>query len=123
MTHIPLDTKYLLITLESKKDRRFAGINRLCRLLDKQPGFHHHRWENKPLSLRGRPALKWALVNGHGPRDAARISSGKLALNAGRLILPRRAHLYLLGCYQGKEAIIKTWAKKTRVPLRRVRGG
>ena len=121
MTQIPKGTKYLVITL-SNEDGRFSGISRLSRLLGKKPSFFHLVWENRTLDLRKRLALKWVLVNGHGPQDAARISSGNLALDAGQLVLPRRAHLYLPACYQGKETIIQTWAAESGVTASQVHG-
>jgi hypothetical protein len=122
MTLIPLGTKYLVITLESKQDSRFIGINRLGRLLGKGRRFHHLSFHQELPSLKWRRNLQWVLINGHGPEDAARISSGDLALQAGQLLLPPDTHLYLTACYQGREATRRQWANMTGLPAHQVHG-
>ena len=120
MALIPYGTRYLIVTCSHPDDRQFRGIFRVCRLLHKQKGTHHLPWQGGDLSLAGRKTLKWVAISGHGAEHTARLSDGTGDENSntlcpGDLAIPCRTHLFLLGCYQGKDAVRKQWSRGTGI--------
>ena len=120
MALIPYGTRYLIITCFHSDDRQFGGIYRVSRLFHKKKGTHHLLWQGGNLPLSGRKTLEWVAISGHGAENTARLSDGTGDENVntlcpGDLTIPCRTHLFLLGCYQGKNAIRKQWSRETGI--------
>jgi len=113
----------LLLSCADPAEKQFAGLRRLMvRLASESRGLTFREWQGRPLDFRRSWRLSTVLVSGHGARDQAAFRSPRGDLTPDKLRLPRRARLYLLGCYQGRPELRGAWAAGTGLPEERVRG-
>lgn len=113
----------LLLACTDPEAKQFAGLRRLMvRLASGSRGLVHWDWRGQALDFRRRRSLALVLISGHGAQDRAAFRGPRGSLIPEKLRLPRRARLYLLGCYQGRADLRKAWAAGTGLAEARVRG-
>ncbi len=120
---VPYGTHSLFVTCNDREEKQFRGISRLLRRLSAARDTCTLSWPGGSLELGARRVLSRVLVSGHGSEDLPGfgLASGA-GLRPGSLSLPRYAHLYLMGCFQGREDWLLSWARGSGVPRERVFG-
>lgn len=119
--NIPGGTASLFISCADPAQKQFAGIRRLMPLLAAAPAACFLDWPGEVLDLTRRKSLRWVLISGHGSDEEACIT-GKVSLEPADLRLPAKSLLYLLGCYQGREDLRRTWALSAGLSRQNVHG-
>ena len=113
---VPYGTRSLLITCTDSKEKQFRGIHQLLRQLAEHPASYLLDWRGGVLDLARRRVLVRVLISGHGQENTAGFElSSKRGLRPQDLRLPHNTKLYLVGCFQGREALRKNWALGTGV--------
>jgi hypothetical protein len=120
---VPYGTRSLFITCADGKQKQFRGIRQILRNLAKHPASSLIDWKGGVLDLDRRRVLVRVLVSGHGHENTAGIElSSKRELRPRDLRLPHNTKLYLMGCFQGREQLLRNWALGTGVAMDRVYG-
>ncbi len=113
---VPYGTRSLFITCADSKEKQFRGIHQLLRQLAEHTASYLLDWRGGVLDLDGRRVLVRVLISGHGHENTAGFElSSKRGLRPQDLRLPHTTKLYLVGCFQGREALRKNWALGTGV--------
>ena len=112
----------LLLACADPEEKQFAGLRRLmARLARESRGLLHLQWQGGALDLRRR-RLGPVLISGHGAPDQAAFRGPAGSLTPEKLLLPKGAGLYLLGCYQGRPDLRRAWAAGTGLAEEQVHG-
>jgi hypothetical protein len=120
---VPYGTRSLFITCTDSKDKQFRGIRQILRNLAELPASCFIDWSGGVLDLDSRRVLVRVLISGHGRENTAGIElSSKRGLRPQDLRLPHNTKLYLMGCFQGREQLRRTWAFETGIALDGVYG-
>jgi len=120
---VPYGTRSLFITCAGGEEKQFRGIRRIFRNLAEDPASHLLEWRCGALDMDRRRVLARVLISGHGHESSAGFDlSSKRALRPRDLRLPHGAKLYLVGCFQGREHLRRSWALATGVALEGVYG-
>lgn len=130
MNTLPCGIRCLIISCFDPGETQFGGIADIAGELARRiPRLHALRWQGKTLNRRGeslnlrrRRTLSAVIVSGHGAEYGARLQAAASDFSPGCLLLPPRARLYLLACYQGKAAQLSAWARGTGIALEQVYG-
>ncbi len=120
---VPYGARSLFITCADSKEKQFRGIRQILRNLAEHPASYLIDWRGGVLDLNRRRVLVRVLISGHGHENTAGFElSSKQGLQPQDLRLPNNAKLYLMGCFQGREALRRNWALGTEVALDGVYG-
>jgi hypothetical protein len=115
--------KALFLGCTDPTQKQFAGLRRLMlRLAAELPGLVYREWQGRAARCRWRLRLGTVLLSGHGSPERAAFCSPLGLLTPQSLRLPRRARLYLLGCYQGRPDLLEAWAAGSGLAPEQVRG-
>jgi hypothetical protein len=120
---VPYGTHNLFITCIAPEEKQFRGISRLLRRLSAARDTCSLSWPGGFLELSRRRVLSRVLVSGHGGEELPGFGlTSEAGLRPGSLGLPHYAHLYLMGCFQGREDWLLRWARESGIPRERVFG-
>ncbi|MCD6120493.1 MAG: hypothetical protein J7K04_01490 [Spirochaetales bacterium] len=123
---IPDTTKILFITCYSEKDKQFNGISHILNILSSKKESYRIKWQDsrqEVLNLASLNSLENIIISGHGAAERPAVTDNHgFYLTAGNIIVPTRAEVYLLCCFQGRYKILKQWADTLHIPQSRITG-
>ncbi len=119
----PNDLKVLFITCYSDSDRQFKGISNILKEITENKSSYWLRWKGGTVDLQLYGNINTVLISGHGAfkRPAVTDNLGNY-FTADNIILPSKAFMYLLCCFQGRSSIIRQWADRLSLPRDRIFG-
>jgi hypothetical protein len=113
----------LLLTCFDLSRGRYAGMRRVLGELAAGGSFRWESWTGGGAAAARFPGVREAILCGHGAAECPRLGDGEARfLMPAQLALPRRARLYLLGCYQGRDELRGAWERGTGVAPGNARG-